>query len=155
MLSKYFHYLKLKFVHREGKCLLLDLTKWSNVTIQNLTLNEYSGNLIKSTQPKSISISSSVFKNLDLVEVTPFIKVVGPIYSRSYAPLIKDSVFQNITTTTSLILLQTELRSLIENTTFTDISKKNLAKELETIEYAQVKSEWPGGICLLLKMISY
>lgn len=151
MSSKYFHYLKLNLLNREGKSLLLDLAKWSSVTIQNLTVNEYSGNLLSSQQPKTISISSSLFKNLDLAEVTPFIKIIGPSYSRPYTPLIKNSVFQNIAVKASLLLVQTNIRITLENVTIDGISKKNTDSKLDVVEYAQIRSEWIGGVCLLGK----
>lgn len=118
--------------------------------MKNITINNYSGNFLDSTNPKTILITSSAFKNLNLIEVTPFIKISGTNQAKTYTHSINDTIFQNISLKTTLILAQDGLMNIkMTNLMITDITKKTIINK--STEYLDIEAQWPGGICLLGK----
>lgn len=132
-----------------GQSLFLYLIEGSSAYIRNVNMNNYSGNFIDTANPTIISISSSVFKNLDLIEVTPFIRVNGTGVGKTYSHSVMDTIFQNISLKTSLILAQNGLMKItMSNLTITDIKKKEVINK--SIEYLNFETEW-SGLCFLGK----
>lgn len=113
-------------------------------------MNHYLGNFIESINPKTISIASSAFINLNLIEVTPFIKITGTRKATTYTHSIVNTIFQNISVKTTLLLVQDGLINIrMTNLTITDITKKEVINK--SADYLDIQAQWPGGICFLGK----
>jgi len=126
----------------------MNLVPGANVVLDNITVNQYSGNFIEATGNTKLTMTSSQFYNLDLSQSTPFIKL-SKLNEATSGVLIQNILFENVQVMHSLFLLE---KSNSKAILFLNITMRNLKskpmvkKDSLDLEY---ENEWVGGICLL------
>jgi len=122
----------------------------STLFIQNVTVDNYSGNFIDADTIIQLNIASSTFKNLDLESSIPFIRVRrfnGNLLS-AIGLSFKDLIFENIKVKNSLFLTDDTMNQIM----MTNISAYNIFKKSVAVKTAveiDYETSWPGGIFFL------
>jgi len=126
----------------------MNLVPGANVVLDNITVNEYSGNFIEATGNTKLTMTSSQFYNLDLSQSTPFIKL-SKLNEATSGVLFQNILFENVRVKHSLFLLEksNSRAILFLNITMRNLTLKPIIKK-ESLDL-QYENEWVGGICLL------
>ena len=125
----------------------MNIQRGSSFFMQNVSVNEYTGNLVDAYYMTQLIIDSSTFQNLNLTSSIPFIRI-RKLYGTYTGLTLKNLIFDNIYVKNSLFLVDNTLLQV----TMTNITVTNLFKKSVTVKTAieiDYESFWPGGIFFL------
>jgi len=135
----------IHYYYSSGEALFVNIQEGSNFFMRNVSVNEYTGNLIDAVYLEQLIIDSSTFQNLNLTSSIPFIRV------RKYSVQdirFTNLMFSNINVKNSLFLLENTLSQILMiNITVTNLFKKPVT--VKTAIEVDYESSWPGGIFFL------
>lgn len=124
------------------------MAEGATLNLQNFTLSNYLGSLLRSTDQSTLSIASSKFINLNLEGHDPLIKIEGKngITNFGQKNTVKNTLFQNISVQTSLFLAQNGVIPVtFDNITMDDIRKIIIGNN--DIKDLQDDTDLPISLC--------